>query len=224
MSVGFFLTRFKHRTDQELQTIIDGEDFAVDAKKAAQIILDEREASGVVVAPVEKVKSPPPLPKISLTAPPEKKNVHPFDPRPFVKSYGKKDLLSLLSLSMTMLVFARINDYYRSEDQITGTINTITTSMVFLLCLVNNIFFKKDHQTSNTFLGRCFNDVLLMSSFIIMTTLYEFIENGVLSASLISSFTDLTMVIISLIIISLLFEAIVSLFQFLFSFLKWRLV
>ncbi len=223
MSVGFFLTRFKHRTDQELQTIIDGEDFAVDAKEAARIILKEREASGLVIEPVEETKSPPPLPSLPPPLPSEKMGIHPFNGMIYLRSWTVKDLITHLTIGIAWLAIYQLLIYYNNEPEIFPIVRNTGLALYFTTIVFNHVLYRKDHGRSNNYLGRCMSDLAFFITFIISDLFFNTLfRNNVGTLSITEE--NLIQVMVGLCIIFMAVEAVIALLKYLLRLLKWEIL
>ncbi|MCE7995442.1 MAG: hypothetical protein HEP71_25920 [Roseivirga sp.] len=221
MAVDFFLARFKNKADNELQAIVVDVDYSADAKQAAKIILEERRVSGQVVERIEEVKSPQ---SQSLIQPKKKKRpVHPFNPTPYFKSLGFKDFLTILSVSTMMLAILLLARYFNYGPDLYIFIRIITVILMVFSFLLAHVLYKKDHNHSNNYIGRCINDIVLFSALTISITLYDLLVNNG-SPPFFENLIDVFGFILVFSFLALILEGIVSLFKYLFRFLKWEVL
>jgi hypothetical protein len=85
------------------------------------------------------------------------------------------------------------------------------------------MLYRKDHGKSNNYLGRCLSDLGFFFVFAILITVYH----SLTADSLSPLFRDSESLIGMTLAFSLLFmaiEGIISLFKYLFRFLKWQIV
>lgn len=221
MSVDFFLTRFRQRTNDELEIIVRTSDgtYSPEAVEAAVQILAERKNAGVVLT-----TSSPGAEILEKKNTEKSKHIHPFNPLPYLKSFGLNDLLTLLSVGMFLQAIAQLSRYYNYEPDLRLTKIIILVSLLVFSILLTHILYKKDHKKANNYLGRCIQDTFLFMAMSIYISLYDAIANQGGYYPYFEDGESLLAFVIGMFFISLIFEGLVSLFKFVFRFLKWQIL
>lgn len=213
MKVDYYINLFQHKTNLELVDIMEESD-KTGARQAVIILLNRREENE------EQILGP--SPGFELIHRTGRKSVNlkaSLNPLPFFKSYGLKDFLSVSSLCMTILALSQLNVYYASEDQIHPVLRPISISLYLVLLLLNHIFHKIDHKKTNTFIGRGINDLIFLIMLAMLSSLHELFTKDRIS---VIDGLDLQ-IVVSLIIMILIFESVISLIKYLFQRLNWQL-
>lgn len=223
MAVDFFLARFKSKTIIELKTIIEGDDYTPAAKEAAQIILKERAALGPLDETVDEVKSPSALPPPIPSIPETKMGIHPFNPMAYLRSWGKKDLMTHLCIGILWLAIYEFMLYYSNEPAIYPVVRNIGITLFGLTIILNSALYRRDHGKSNNYFGRCLSDSAFSLVFLILTLIYHSLIRDIPNP-LVGDPGDFLGLPLGLFILFMMVESIVSLFKYLFGFLKWQIL
>lgn len=224
METDFFLSRFQFKTDNELQEILNGGDsYTIAAKQAAGKILEDRKALRANSQEHEKVTIPLKNSATENIRKPQKMGIHPFDPTPYLRSWGLKDLITHLSIGTTWLAIFELMIYYSSEPLIYSIIKVISIGLYLATLVINHVLYRKDHDKSNNYFGRCLSDLGSLVIFGILVTIYHALMSDSFNP-LISNPEDMIALALSFFLIFMGIEAIISLFKYLFRFLKWRIL
>lgn len=216
MEIDFFLSRFKSKTNKELEDIINATGGYVPAAvEAAGEILKKRQVSG------KFIEAPSPGAEILRK---RKNSPHPFDPMPYLKSFGKKDLFTILAVSMFIQAITQFSRYYNFEPDLNLPKNIITAALITLAMLLAHFFYKKDHNRSNNYLGRCINDTLMFLALSGHIVLYDVIANQGYFYPFFEDAGGVLAFTISFFFIALAFEGLVSLFKYIFKSSKWEIL
>lgn len=203
-------------TDLELEDIIaNGKGHKKKVREKAQLLLGERQAYD------ESILGPSPGIEF-LRRNVKTKTTHFMDPRAYLKSLGIKDVLTIVSLAMTELLLIHLTRYFINEPQLTLFVRIFAYTLSILVFLSAHILYRQDHGRSNNFIGRSLSDLFLFITLGLLFTTHSLFQ---IEAS--PFFQDPGQafgITFLLVFVFLLFEALVSLVIFLFSFLKWRLL
>jgi hypothetical protein len=213
----FYINKFKVKSDQELQKIVDDSTFYdVDAVNAAIIILNNRKNTSNPV--IEKPK------KILFENKSEVNDIKTSQRyNPFIRSLSYREFLTSLCLALFFLAYSEILFYYSDERMLKGLIGVLHIIGFITLVFINHIIYKLEHRRPNDFMGRSIIDVFFIITIILIKYTYTLLVEKGHSYTLNSNGIGAFVIIIFIVFLVLLFESIVSLLRIILKYVKCQI-
>lgn len=214
----YFLDRFKNKTKDELQGIIDNSgSYQPAALNAAIQLLNE------------KIEIPIPLPNSQESANSRFEDSNtgnmPFgiDYRPFLRTLSYREFLTSFTLALLYQAFHELLKYYSDERIFENSYKNIQLILLIVLILANHVYYKFEHKRSNNFSGRIINDIIFLTILLFTKVIYELIKDSSYSFSINVSELGLVFFIIGLVILLFGLELLFAVLKYLLNLIMCRI-
>lgn len=145
-----------------------------------------------------------------------------FSPKPYLRTFGRRDIFTCLSLTFFLLAFGTLLDYYSNFDWVGEHQNFVLGLSCFILMIVNHIFYRFEHKRSNNFIGRIINDCLLLMTFMLVAKTIGLLRGGSLNFETWNIASSISMLILIFTLLVCL-ELLVAAFRRILNLLKWQI-
>lgn len=145
-----------------------------------------------------------------------------FSPKPYLRTFGRRDVFTCLSLALFLLAFGTLLDYYSNSDWVGEYQNFTLGLSCFILMIVNHIFYRFEHKRSNNFIGRIINDCLLLMTFMLVAKTIGLLRGGSLNFETGNIASSISMLILIFTLMVCL-ELLVAAFRRILNLLKWQI-
>lgn len=207
----FFLKKYVNKTNNELQYIVDNKHlFDKYAVNAAIETLNLR-----LDASIPKLE----IPKPKNTNLDKDENFKWINLRPFLTSLSYQNFLTYFTLSIFLLSFWEILDYYEGEEYINSYASYLRF-LGFVICLLlSHIFYKAEYGKHRSLPARIFSTILFTILFIFLDRTYNYL----IYEEYYKSVNIDALTIILLLVLIFLFELTISFLRFILKLMKWHL-
>lgn len=211
-----FLEKFKEKTKEDLQNIIDNQEaYQAPAILAARKLLNDWKEE--LVMPEQEVEPP-------------RETTHSydfsvsFDIKPFFRGLSYREFLTGFSLALFYHASLELLDWYSNERIFEQSYKVISVVLAFLIFLANHSYYLLEHRRSNNFIGRSMSDFILFFILILTRTIYELILDSSYKISLDGNDIGIFFIVFGLVIMITAFESFVALLKFILKQVKWRIL
>ncbi|HZY82368.1 MAG TPA: hypothetical protein VFE50_22740 [Cyclobacteriaceae bacterium] len=146
-----------------------------------------------------------------------------FSARTFLRALSFREFFTSASLCLLLLAFYELLHYYSNEDWLEDNYFTIKWCLAYFLMSLTHVFYRKEHQRQNNFIGRNLHDYISIVTFIAMQYLY----GAIIGNQYKLTFDGIGTVIVwlLLVIISVIvFEVVISIVRHIFSLVGWQVL
>lgn len=215
----YFKNRFKSKSKQELQKIIDNKKgYRIEAVNAAISILDKRKYSDAPNIEVEEHKE-----KYINQDTDSQPMVYGLNPRPFIRTFSYRDILTSFSLALLLWSFIELINYYSDERLIRDIYGKLKLIGVASIVIANHIVYKIEHGRSNNFIGRSIHVMMFVLIVTIMIPVYKLLTESSYSFTFNLNLWDLFFTLFFMSAFIVLFETLLTLFKALLNLFKWQI-
>ncbi|MBW1297812.1 hypothetical protein [Aquimarina litoralis] len=206
--VAHFKKKFEEKTDQELLYILENtSSYQDDAVEAAKLILEWRKNVGIEI--VAQPRQEAIHDNRSNTA------VSSLDPKLYLKSFGKKDLLTTFTVSYFCFALVSLFKFYSDEPFFEDLRIAFAVSLFPVMFSISHFLYRVDHKRLNNLSGRFLQDILLVLFLVTISWALFYLKNGYIrffSEPL--SFADFFAFLLFILIIELFLSIIQRIFLF----------
>lgn len=155
-----FIQKFSEKTENELHVILASDKHVPEAKEAAKFII-ENKSYKILSSNKDSIK--PIVPKKRT----EKNTTIAFELRLFFKTFGHREVLSLISSILLFISLIFIREFYSNHDFFKSINNNFFNVLIFTLIIISNhIIYKWEHGRSNSYVGRFCMDMFFVSIYL----------------------------------------------------------
>jgi len=211
----YFIERFKTKSEQELDEIVENRTgYQNEAVLAAIELLNNSRVTQIAVPEELKVKKD--VVKNQESDGLEKS----FSPKAFFRTLSYREFITWLALTLLLLSFFEIINYYSDEYFVNNNWKH-NFSFFLLVLLFNHVIYKFEHRRSNNLMGRSISDSILLMMVIFAKQVYNYLVDRDLSFDVeIGQFILLIIVIAFFIFF---FESIVGILKYLLSLIRCQI-
>lgn len=206
-----YLEKFKEKSDFELRNILNNhERYTEMAVLAAGELLAKNETE-YEIQQVLEIETPD-----SSNFNFKKFMKDRFSPTMYFKSFGVKLILTNLSIALSITALIETMAFFNDNSRFIIQLHYYRIVLFLLAFVLNNVIYKKETKSSNNFIGRCLNDMFLITILTLISSGVKFVKDPTYSSPILgmSSFFATGML---LFLLSMFLEVFVGLLRRLFE-------